>query len=680
MFDIGDFPMIVDCAKDIDISSGIESKKFGFSANAQAFKVMSDELYKNKIRSIVRELSSNAYDSHVKAGTISIPFDVYVPNSFSPIFKIRDYGTGISEKDMYDIFGNYFCSTKNKNPLMIGGYGLGCKTPFSYTEQYMVTSYQSGIAKTYSVFFDKDGFPSIAKLSEVETSEKNGFEVSFSVYKDDFDEFSLEVANAFFFYDVKPKVYGVSIQTIDYDKEMFIKKGYAFLDVDNVSILRKVQFNASSSRIFVVSGNIVYALEKSFGVSDDLMKYIVINADISDIDLSLSRESISYSNKTMAFIKEKLEFILNEICSPLKLIKDDFEKVVYCSNNLFFSRLSKVDKSLKVDFSELEKLTSNGISFAIPNSHIQSVFSRRHNYTYLNMSKSDLELRKFIHFNGSDAVILCDLDRFSIRQAKDILSEKTGFYPSKMIFIKKEFIGLYNYSDVLKLSEFYYVAKKGSSSGGKVKEKTPFVFYGVDYYGELFKCDSRSFDDEEYILNNFYYSESKELTGFQKLALKVNGKNVVFNSKMKYLKNINEIEIAQEKFEEIYAWYALHDCNLIDYYSKDFFEKRVLGIITSKFFDFKLSEESSNLRNSIMKVNILSRLKNNYGKYYEKNAEFFDLIDEVSRNFRFLVKLVNESEFVNLKIFNNEKCFDVLSVLVDEGRKESFERVTQFFS
>jgi hypothetical protein len=332
-----------------------------------------------------------------------------------------------------------------------------------------------------------------------------------------------------------------------------------------------------------------------------------------------------------------------------------------------------------LDFSDLEKLTANSISFAIPSIHIQSVFSRKYNYSYSNMSKSDLESRGFIHFNGNDAVILCDLDRFSIRQAKDILLEKKGFNPIRIIFIKKEFIGLYDYDNVLKLSEFYYVTKKGSSSGEKVKAEKSFVFYEVDRYGDLVKYSSQN-SDEEYILNNFYYSESKELTHFQKLALKVNGKNVVFNSRMKYLKNINEIEISQERFEEVYAWYALHECSLTENYSRNFFEKRVLGIIASKFVDFKLSEEFSSLRGLINNVRILPRLKTNYVSYYEKNAEFFDLIDEISRNFWFLVKLIDESSCVNFRIFNNEKCLDVLSVLVDEERKESFERVVQFFS
>lgn len=59
----------------------IESEAFTIKSTGKAFEVLSSKLYKDKIRAIVRELSCNAYDSHVAAGCPDRPFDVHLPSA-----------------------------------------------------------------------------------------------------------------------------------------------------------------------------------------------------------------------------------------------------------------------------------------------------------------------------------------------------------------------------------------------------------------------------------------------------------------------------------------------------------------------------------------------------------------------------------------------------------------------
>jgi HSP90 family molecular chaperone len=49
---------------------GVESGRMNFDTSKQAklFHMLSSSLYSNKPRSILRELASNAHDSHVQAG------------------------------------------------------------------------------------------------------------------------------------------------------------------------------------------------------------------------------------------------------------------------------------------------------------------------------------------------------------------------------------------------------------------------------------------------------------------------------------------------------------------------------------------------------------------------------------------------------------------------------------
>ena len=80
----------------IERSGQFEESNYTIDATAKAFSILSDGLYANKIRAVVRELSTNAYDSHIDAGKKDVPFEVHLPNSMEPHFSIRDFGTGLS--------------------------------------------------------------------------------------------------------------------------------------------------------------------------------------------------------------------------------------------------------------------------------------------------------------------------------------------------------------------------------------------------------------------------------------------------------------------------------------------------------------------------------------------------------------------------------------------------------
>lgn len=117
----------------VQTSGGSNSNSFSIAMNGKAFKVLSDTLYKNKIGSIVRELSCNAYDAHIVVGKKDIPFSIHLPDAFEPWFSVQDSGPGLSPEDIKTVFTVYFESTKDQSNDSIGAFGLGAKTPFSYT-------------------------------------------------------------------------------------------------------------------------------------------------------------------------------------------------------------------------------------------------------------------------------------------------------------------------------------------------------------------------------------------------------------------------------------------------------------------------------------------------------------------------------------------------------------------
>jgi HSP90 family molecular chaperone len=135
----------------IERSEQFKQNAFTIRPSREAFEILSGGLYQDRILAVIRELSTNAYDAHVAAELNGIkdrskrPFDVTLPSKLNPIFKIRDYGTGLSESDIFNIYTTYFGSTKQDSNDFIGALGLGSKSPFSIVSSFLVISFFNNI-------------------------------------------------------------------------------------------------------------------------------------------------------------------------------------------------------------------------------------------------------------------------------------------------------------------------------------------------------------------------------------------------------------------------------------------------------------------------------------------------------------------------------------------------------
>lgn len=87
--------------------------------------LLSSNLYSDPEQSFIREIVSNAWDSHVEAGTTDTPVIVkFTRNSWHDnSVTIRDYGTGLSPERFRNIFCNIGSSTKRESNDYIGGFG-----------------------------------------------------------------------------------------------------------------------------------------------------------------------------------------------------------------------------------------------------------------------------------------------------------------------------------------------------------------------------------------------------------------------------------------------------------------------------------------------------------------------------------------------------------------------------
>lgn len=287
------------------IMSGGDLKMKGFqiAASAKAFRILSSNLYKNKIRAIIRELSCNAVDGHIANGNKGT-FDVQLPGMLDPQFRIRDYGCGMDDDTIMNLYTTYFASTKSDSNDYIGALGLGSKSPFSYTDSFTVVSFFNGVRRMYSAFI-KDGEPTITKVSESETDEPNGIEITVPVNPQDAGKWKEEARYVFTsFGEIRPKVIGnLPIDFLPHDKNEF-----------------EVKNSVHGAGVFAIMGNIVYPLpadmwnntmiklsmtaQNSWSSRGQTAFYI--RFDLGELDITPSREELSLDDETLKNIKDRI--------------------------------------------------------------------------------------------------------------------------------------------------------------------------------------------------------------------------------------------------------------------------------------------------------------------------------------------------------------------------------------
>lgn len=275
-----------------EIVSDGKKIQFKMSASPKAFSILADGIYADKITAVIRELSTNAWDSHIQAGNKN-PFDVHIPTSFNQNFFIRDYGVGLSEEEIETIYTTFFDSNKTDSNDYTGGLGLGSKTPFCYhTKSFVITSIKNGLKLIYSAYIDELGFPSLVKMSEEPSDEATGVKVEFPVKTFDINEFNRKAENIYKWFGTKPNFVGSTINLPEIKQTLF-------LDVKN----NYIQSIFHSEHSGVVMGNIFYPY--TFFSSTPFVVY----CDIGSLDIETSREGLAFTEKT----KRRIEFIKKTI-------------------------------------------------------------------------------------------------------------------------------------------------------------------------------------------------------------------------------------------------------------------------------------------------------------------------------------------------------------------------------
>jgi len=295
-------------------SDDFKSFQFGIkeSGLSHIFNVLRNQLYSDKVLAVIREYSCNAVDAHTEVGKADVPIKVTLPTQMTPEFKVRDFGRGLTETEIAQIYAMYGESTKRGSNEQIGQLGLGCKSAFAYGDNFIINSFVKGTKTTYNAFIDPSDIGQISKMGSEKTKEENGVEIVIPVKSDDFSEFYDKAVALFKYFKVVPNVRGANQD----DLKRQLEKSKIVIEKDN---WRLVEGNSHA-----IMGNISYPLDSgalNIGWQDEraelLSSGVEIDFDIGDLEISASREALQYTERTKKAIISTLEAILKALPDAL---------------------------------------------------------------------------------------------------------------------------------------------------------------------------------------------------------------------------------------------------------------------------------------------------------------------------------------------------------------------------
>lgn len=256
-------------------------------------------IYSDKELAVVREISTNALDSHRQAG-VTDPIDVTLPNSFNPTFVVKDHGLGMSEAQVRDEFSKYGASSKRETDIAVGYLGIGCKSPLTYTSQFTMTCIKDGKKIVVLITKNEQNIGEINIVGRYDTDEPNGVEVQVPV--NDFYSFNEKARRFYWFW---------SPGDVEIDGEPH--EDSWDLEESGMRLSDSCLLTTGLRSDYVVMGNVPYPVERRLTDHNYGNYTAVVRVPIGAVDFTPSREALHYTKRTEGTVDNTCSFIAENV-------------------------------------------------------------------------------------------------------------------------------------------------------------------------------------------------------------------------------------------------------------------------------------------------------------------------------------------------------------------------------
>lgn len=474
---------------DIEIeTSGINSIVGGINLDnlPNVMEIMSNNIYSNKIGSIIRELTSNCFDSHRRA-KVDNPVVVNVDYDYSNetyYIEFKDVGTGLSPDAINNVYMRWFTSDKKNSNDEIGSWGLGSKSPFSYTDLFYITTVVDNIQYEYYHYKSQRNDKGVREfkldlISENHTTKRNGTTIRIDIKSEDLEKFLKEI-----------------IEQLSYFDNVLITKGSAVSDIYGYNSNKIADFNdekiyeyktfkyrnkkVSEKNLFILIDTVKYPIKvEELGLDDELP--FGLKFQIGELSITPSREDIEYTKSNKELIIERY----NEF-------KKELSDLITNQNKFEFNDFS----SYKKDIDEIKLILGNdksNVKLILNKSVVKNTFGISIKKVYLplkdfkyNISNTILDLfYSTVGYTDSNGSLIESTKKVSELQEKNatvfVINSKSELSKAKNYFINA-----------------YIIIRK------KVT-KHDLEYWYKSYFGYFYNRDNYQYS------NKFYINEYKDV-------------------------------------------------------------------------------------------------------------------------------------------------------------------------
>lgn len=294
--------------KNVLIGQSGKTQGFGVTNDPILMGILSTGLYKNPMRTMIQEVMFNAWDAHRMGNCQDTPIDIYINDTSGLI--VRDYGPGISPDEIHPIYCIYGNSTKRKDDALTGGFGLGSKSPYAYSDSFTVTTYHKATKSMYvmnRVSEENNGGPGMSPIFERIPTDQTGLLVTVPLK----NAYDMDRAYQF----IKKILVRSSIKAnIHYaDKSVELIETETVLpgewDIDE---------DTSYGALYAVYGGVSYLIERDDAYDAEYTFVKSISKLLGDMYIGFkpssltplpSREGLNLNERTVNTIKNQLEII-----------------------------------------------------------------------------------------------------------------------------------------------------------------------------------------------------------------------------------------------------------------------------------------------------------------------------------------------------------------------------------
>jgi len=306
--------MIITAARNTPVSSGVtESVDYKIdTANLGHIASILRKAYSDPIRAVIREYGTNACEAHMLNGKEKKPFEVTLPTTMAPTFKLRDFGPGLGPDSFRDLFCSYGGSSKRTSNQFTGCLGIGCKSYGAYTDAATVIDIHGGVKRIWNSFIDETEVGKASLLSETKAHDLSGVEIQIAVRPQDVERFRATAIKVYKVFDVQPVITNATPEE---------KKELANLDFKSGSVTGpNWSFNGSGTS-WLQMGLVLYPLKSDFSGPKPVKQLIdagvYVRVNLGDVQIAPSREDLQYSPKTVNAIINHLKPVYEKLGDSL---------------------------------------------------------------------------------------------------------------------------------------------------------------------------------------------------------------------------------------------------------------------------------------------------------------------------------------------------------------------------